>query len=709
MTTPAKKATITHPVTLAAALLVFCMALICPPLFASGATLAHDMSVVVHPDSGKIIVEDDISVDRDVSSFEFVLNAGLSVRTQTGTLKSLKTSNDGLRTAYRVTLETPGRRLKLQYHGRPKFSGHRSLGDMPQGVVSGQAVYLDAASAWYPLFDQAFDRLSMDVTLPQGWQSVSIGKRSEHPDRANWSTNLPHDELYLIAGRFTRYARAHRGIDLSVWLLDDDPGLAAHYLDLMSGYIDHYSRLIGDYPYAKFAVVENPWQTGFGMPSFTLLGSRVLRLPFIPYTSLPHEILHNWWGNGVWVDYERGNWSEGLTAYLADHWMQERQGKGDQYRLKALQNYSNFAADGKDVPLLQFVSRHSDASQSIGYSKSLMLFHMLRRELGDAEFIAGLQRLWQRHRYTRTGFEQALQAIVGSDSELTARLGQWLQRPGAPRLQLGKVQVVAGDNGYRLLVPLSQAQDQGPPFVFDLPLAVTFEGDEWATRLIARIDRQHQLLEFKFPKRPLRVDIDPEYDLLRYLDPTEQPPALNRLFGGSSWLVLPAAAPQAMRDAWAALAAQWQARYPGLQTIDDRDAMELEPGANRIILGWDNTLIDGFAGRFARGDQALNPGGAAIADRDYAAVEHSVVLVDTDANGVTTGFIGANTPQAVQAMARKLTHYGSYGRLVFDGETGSNLLKDSLSSEHSSLSLQLGPDPVLLQLKPRPPLADDGG
>ncbi|MGB5614935.1 MAG: hypothetical protein WBM67_20040, partial [Sedimenticolaceae bacterium] len=87
----------------------------------------------------------------------------------------------------------------------------------------------------------------------------------------------------------------------------------------------------------------------------------------------------------------------------------------------------------------------------------------------------------------------------------------------------------------------------------------------------------------------------------------------------------------------------------------------------------------------------------------------SVVLVDTDAEGVTTGFIGAGTPQAVQAMARKLTHYGSYGRLVFDGETGSNLLKDSLSSEHSSLSLQLGPDPVLLQLKPRLPLASDGG
>jgi hypothetical protein len=54
------------------------------------------------------------------------------------------------------------------------------------------------------------------------------------------------------------------------------------------------------------------------MPSFTLLGSRVIRLPFILYSSYPHEILHNWWGNSVYVDYARGNWSEGLTSYLAE-------------------------------------------------------------------------------------------------------------------------------------------------------------------------------------------------------------------------------------------------------------------------------------------------------------------------------------------------------------------------------------------------------
>ena len=44
------------------------------------------------------------------------------------------------------------------------------------------------------------------------------------------------------------------------------------------------------------------------MASLTLLGPRVIRLPFIFKSSYPHEILHNWWGNGVYVDYASGNW-----------------------------------------------------------------------------------------------------------------------------------------------------------------------------------------------------------------------------------------------------------------------------------------------------------------------------------------------------------------------------------------------------------------
>jgi hypothetical protein len=62
------------------------------------------------------------------------------------------------------------------------------------------------------------------------------------------------------------------------------------------------------------------------MPTLTYLGIDVLRLPFIRSTSLGHEVLHNWWGNGVYPDYARGNWSEGLTTFMADYAYREREG-----------------------------------------------------------------------------------------------------------------------------------------------------------------------------------------------------------------------------------------------------------------------------------------------------------------------------------------------------------------------------------------------
>jgi hypothetical protein len=681
-------------------------ALIAFPPGATAAGLALHMHVVPTPHDGRLAVDSTIVAGQPVRQFEFVLNSGLAPSTDSGTLTELRRSGDGLRTAWRVTLQTPGDTLKLQYHGKPVFSRARRLGDMPQGVISADAIYLDGASAWYPRFERDFDRIELQVSLPEDFESVSIGGRQAGADGSvTWTADLPHDDLYLIAGRYTRHARRHGEVELSVWLLEDDPALAARYLDLMGGYIDQYSRLIGAYPYPKFAVIENHWQTGFGMPSFTLLGSRVMRLPFIPYTSLPHEILHNWWGNGVWVDYAAGNWSEGLTAYLADHWMQERQGKGAEYRLQALQRYSNFAAGGDDMALLDFVSRHSDATQSVGYGKSLMLFHMLRQALGDAEFVAGLQRLWQEQRFRRVGFAEVVATLAAARPGLAESMQPWLTRTGAPRIRLADAAVRRDGPDWELRLRVEQAQDR--PFSFDLPILITLEGESPARRESARVDAASVELVYRLPARPLRVDLDPEYDLLRELDPTEQPPALNRLFGGAgTWLVVPRAAPPAMRAAWAELAAAWQRRYPGLRLVEDDAADRLPANADRLLLGWDNALLAGARTALARPEQVLEERALQLDGRRFGADRFSLVLVDTDAAGVTTGFIGAPDPDAVAALARKLPHYGSYGRLLFD-PAGEAVVRDRLSSAHSRLTRQFGEQAVALQPPPRPVLGSD--
>ncbi|RYF96248.1 MAG: hypothetical protein EOO02_22385, partial [Chitinophagaceae bacterium] len=100
--------------------------------------------------------------------------------------------------------------------------------------------------------------------------------------------------------KFFKYVQTSpEGILFSVFLRTGDAELAARLLAPLSKYLSYYQSWIGQYPYSQFSVIENIAETGWGLPGFTLLGPSVLRLPFLLETSLPHELLHNWWGNGV--------------------------------------------------------------------------------------------------------------------------------------------------------------------------------------------------------------------------------------------------------------------------------------------------------------------------------------------------------------------------------------------------------------------------
>ena len=114
------------------------------------------------------------------------------------------------------------------------------------------------------------------------------------------------------------------GVDLYTYFYPDNASLAARYLDAAARYLTFYSDLFGPYPFEKFAVVENFFPTGYGFPSFTLLGSSIIRLPFIIDTSFPHEIAHSWWGNAIQVDAERGE-LVGRAGHLSGRLPAERE------------------------------------------------------------------------------------------------------------------------------------------------------------------------------------------------------------------------------------------------------------------------------------------------------------------------------------------------------------------------------------------------
>ena len=108
----------------------------------------------------------------------------------------------------------------------------------------------------------------------------------------------------------------------------------------------------------------------------------------------------------MYVDYPSGNWCEGLTAYLADHLMKEGEGRGAEYRRDVLKKFGSYVQEGLDFPLSEFRSRHSGATEAVGYGKCLMLWHMIRQSVGDEAFKKGLQAFYSDFLHRRASFDQ---------------------------------------------------------------------------------------------------------------------------------------------------------------------------------------------------------------------------------------------------------------------------------------------------------------
>ncbi len=727
-------------------------ALLCALLAAAAATVAaqdpsavhHEIEATVEPGARTLRVRDRVRLperlrDREGRGVHLLLRSGLEPRVETEGATLRRAEGAGAAESFGpgvgaealpeaagldhliVDLPPGADGFTLTYGGvvHDPLSAEQDYARgfrQTSGLVSEEGTFLSGATLWYPWLGDDPLSFSLEVVLPAGWDAVSQGRRTRHErgeagTRARWESHEPQDEIYLIAGPFTEYRRPAAPAEVQVFLRQPDPALAGRYLEAGAQYLDMYSRLLGAYPYPKFALVENFWDTGWGMPSFTLLGSRIIRFPFILHSSYPHEILHNWWGNGVYVDYASGNWCEGLTAYLADHLIQEGRGAGAEYRQATLQKYADYVSRGLDFPLAEFRSRHSSATEAVGYGKSLMLYHMLRRDLGDRLFVDGLRRFYADRKFRTASFadlRNSLEAASGKD--LGATFDQWVERAGAPALRLQGAAAEREGDGWAVRLRLAQVQP-GPPYTLRVPAAVTVEGRAAAVVEVLEFADREQEFHFPVPGRPLRVDVDPEFDLFRRLDPAEIPPALSGGFGAERVLaVLPADAAADLRSAYRELAESWARSQPGQWEVVEDSAVEGLPADRAVwLFGWDNRLLPALDRQLAPYGARAAPGGASWPDAEAEASRHSVVLVGRhpDRADLTVSWVATANAAALPGLGRKLPHYHKYSALSFEGDEPANVAKTRWPVVGSPLTAQLGDGPPVdrAALPPREPLA----
>jgi hypothetical protein len=676
----------------------------------AGEVPRHALQVSLDPAAHHVAVVDELRLPPgSPGEVDFLLNAALHVTRSVPAAREVPTGdvspffgNNGVAEPgktvtlkrYRVSLPAGTTAISLSFEGvlndplsDPKEQYTRGFRET-SGLLGPDGIYLAGSTFWVPVVDGGLVSFELAVKAPAGWHLISQGNGTSRGDDglARWDSAGPVDEVYLVGGPLHRYRDTSGKVEALAFLREKDDALAAKYLSATAQYVGMYQNLIGAYPYGKFALVENFWETGYGMASFTLLGSQVIRFPFILNSSYPHEILHNWWGNSVFVDYGSGNWCEGLTAYLADHLIQEQRGKGDEYRRSTLQKYRDYVKAGRDFPLTEFRSRHSAATEAVGYGKALMGFHTVRRSLGDETFRKVLRRFYADFRGKKATFDdfrKSAEAVTGKD--LRPLFDGWVTRPGAAELSLASVKVRAEGSAWIVEGVLKQTQP-GAPFQLSVPVAVqTAKG---AVVDVVILEGPEARFSVKVPAAPLALLADPLFDVFRRLDPRETPPSLGQIFGDPKVLaLLPASAPAAEQAAYRTLALSWQSDSHAVEVKLDSEVAKLPSDRAVWLFGKENRHVAP-----AFGARAQVAGGALKVDGETMPVAgHSALVVVRNPASAekAIGWLFAEPEAAFAGLGRKLPHYGKYSYLGFEGTEPVNVLKGSWKESDSPLLLDL--------------------
>jgi hypothetical protein len=689
-------------------------------LLSQNSLIHHEINANVNPSASTVEVTDEITIPEAMlkQEMKFSLNSvlimsveGISVQKLSDDLKAgdvgmdreeTESSNDLFLNEYKIIIpenHSGDFIFQVSYSGKiespieqSEENYARGFSESP-GIIADIGVYLAGSTYWIPHFDDNLITFNLTAVTPEGWKTVSQGTRTKNEDIDAqhidlWESPEPMEEVFFIAAKFTEYDYTVGAVTAMAFLRTPDEGLANKYLETTAQYLEMYRQLLGKYPYSKFALIENFWETGYGMPSFTLLGETIIRFPFILHSSYPHELLHNWWGNSVYVSFEEGNWCEGLTAYMADHLIKEQRGQGDDYRRSTLQKYTAFVNESNDFPLNEFRSRFDAPSEAIGYGKSLMMWNMLRQELGDENFVQGFQKFYRANKFKVAAFNDIRKSMEeSSEKDLSGFFEQWVTRKGAPELQLKDVSINQSANGYNVDFTITQIQDEDP-FTINVPIFIYTDSD--VVKEMVQMDKKEQSYSVEVVGNPLRIDIDAEFDLFRRLNYNEIPPALSTAYGSEKVLIiLPSLEDKTALETYQTLANKWQEEKPDkFELIFDNEIENIPSDKAVWIFGWNNIYKNLVQEGLSDYNTRLNENTVDINNQNLAEENNSFIVSvrNSDNPEEVVVWLTIGNKDAVPGLIRKLPHYSKYSYLVFEGDEPANIEKGQWPVVNSPLS-----------------------
>ncbi len=422
-------------------------------------------------------------------------------------------------------------RLRLRFGGR-LFNESQEQG-YSQVSIAPAGSFASWVTSWYPNLQGpgGKSRGRIALTVPAALSVTASGRlvderREGALERRVFSVTSPV-KFSFAAARYAHRERIVDGIPLGVYFLQGGEQKADLYLAQTARVLRFLRAYYGLYPYDGFRIVEIPrvaagslgGSSEQGMSLFTEGG---LPADHFPLPLVAHEMGHSWWGNlvpssSVLVE-------EGLAQVSAALTVRALEGEPAMRRFLSygLLGYSQCAQEyfrefalvpGRDLPL--GVTRVGAAEGSLLHdladTKGYFVFDMLREEIGDRAFQAGLRGAIARFA-SKTMSLRDLEAEWerASGRKLGRFFDEWVYRSGAPELAL-KDTVVARAGRYVVRGTIAQKRD-----LYHVTVEVVAVLPQ--SRQVERIAVSERETPFSFTvsAAPRAVLLDPQYRLLRW-------------------------------------------------------------------------------------------------------------------------------------------------------------------------------------------------
>jgi aminopeptidase N len=418
--------------------------------------------------------------------------------------------------------------ISIFYRGVPPNSG---FGSFNRALHAGQPIIWTmscpyASSDWWPCVNNhkvKVDSIDQIITVPLNCKAAGNGKllaeiAGDSTRTFYWKHRHPIAP-YLVATAVTNYASFTTKMQLtSMSPGDSTPVINFVYpesfnsaqinLPKVMPIIAWYDSLVAPYPYRdeKYGHAQFGWGGGMEHQTMSFMTN-------FSFSLQAHELAHQWFGNNITCRSWRDVWlNEGWATYMAAL-AERRFGTANfQSWLNTTQNSVRANSAGSVwVSDTSNINRVFDSR--LTYNKGALLLHMLRWELGDSAFWAGV-RSYQTDPALVGGYaatSQFFQHLEQASGKNLSAFGQeWFYGQGYPNLQLRLSP--EGNGVYRLQI--GQTPSHSSVAFFHLKIPIRISGGGVDTTLIFYPDSSGQEFLISLAFTPSAMVFDPDKWLL---------------------------------------------------------------------------------------------------------------------------------------------------------------------------------------------------